>query len=211
LCDGLRAIDVDFHDPCTARALMTLLDLRFAPTIIRTRRNSGKFLAVYRARDGQPKKRTLVAAGDSGKIEVLGLGQQFVAFGRHETGVDLEWLTGSPLVSCAADLPALSEDDVTAFFAVARKIIGEARETSTAGAKAHDESLFDSPTSSHGLTADLADVVAALAVIPNDGPTDWEHWNRIGVAAWAATEFQRGNLSTTWTAAACRFTPYPRR
>ncbi|HVB84699.1 MAG TPA: hypothetical protein VND63_07470 [Rhodanobacteraceae bacterium] len=35
--------------------------------------------------------------------------------------------------------------------------------------------------------ADPLDVAAALAVIPNANPVDWEHWNRVGMATWAAT------------------------
>ena len=31
-------------------------------------------------------------------------------------------------------------------------------------------------------------MIAALAVIPNGDPADWDHWNKVGMATWAAAE-----------------------
>ena len=36
--------------------------------------------------------------------------------------------------------------------------------------------------------ADAKDIAAAMAVVPNDGPSDWEYFSRVGMAIWAATE-----------------------
>jgi AAA domain-containing protein/primase-like protein len=38
-----------------------------------------------------------------------------------------------------------------------------------------------------GASAHILDVIAALAVIPNADPADWEHWNTVGMATWAAS------------------------
>ena len=37
-------------------------------------------------------------------------------------------------------------------------------------------------------TAELRDIAAALALIPNAGAPDWESWNNTGLAIYAATE-----------------------
>ena len=60
-------------------------------TVIRTRSNSARFLVVYR---GTGKKRVITT--DAGKVEILGQGNQFVAYGQHETGVDLDWFEDEP-------------------------------------------------------------------------------------------------------------------
>ena len=66
----------------------------------------------------------------------------------------------------------------------------------------------DGATSAH-----ILDVIAALAVIPNDDPADWEHWNAVGMATWAASggSIHGFNAWCAWSAqhpehdvAACR-------
>ena len=68
--------------------------MEYGTTIIRTRENSARCLLVYRAAEGLPRKRRLVGASHTDdhacKIEVLGKGQQFVAYGRHPSGVELQ-------------------------------------------------------------------------------------------------------------------------
>ena len=61
---------------------------------MRTRANSPRCLIIYRAAEGKPPKRKLT--GKLGKIEVLGAGQQFVAFGIHLSGATLEWFPEAP-------------------------------------------------------------------------------------------------------------------
>jgi hypothetical protein len=43
--------------------------------------------------------------------------------------------------------------------------------------------------------ADLLRVAWALAQIPNNGPADWEAWNRVGMALWRATGGSAGGLA----------------
>ena len=136
-------------------------------------------MLLYRASAGTPGKRVLLSP--AGKIEALGAGQHFTAFGRHHTGAALEWLSGSPLNIHVECLPTISEDQLTAFFEAARAIVG-ADATETA-APADGER-----TSTHGQAGDLTDIASAVAAIPNSGPADWDAWNRVGMALWAATE-----------------------
>ena len=88
LCDGHRTLDIDIDDPSLADTVQKIAFQMFGGTICRTRDNSGRRSLPYRAAEGSPKKRTLV--GTLGAIEVLGHGQQFVAFGTHPSGADLK-------------------------------------------------------------------------------------------------------------------------
>jgi hypothetical protein len=113
LCDGLRPFDLD--DPVSAeeccRAILDILGQ--AP--IRTRLGSPRCLLLYRAAEGSPRYRETCR-----KVEVLGHGWQFVAFGRHPCGADLEW---SPPIGRHADLVAVTEDQVSDALAACTRII----------------------------------------------------------------------------------------
>jgi hypothetical protein len=131
LADGLRAIDLDLDEqPLVALCHHLAFDMLGA-TILRTRDNSPRCLLVYRASDGEPPKRVITGASHSDvpgaawacKIEVLGRGQQFVAYGRHPSGAELQWLAGGPADVALADLPAVSEAQVTAFLDAAAEVI----------------------------------------------------------------------------------------
>jgi AraC-like DNA-binding protein len=121
LTDGLRAVDLDIDDPALARELREVVETRVSKTIIRWRRNSSRSLLLYRAADGAPSKRML--KGELGKIEVLGLGQQFVAFGTHPSGAPLLWQPGGPDKLPRCNVPVISEDEITELFEIARPMI----------------------------------------------------------------------------------------
>ena len=91
-------------------------------TIVRSRDNSPRCLLVYRAASGQPGK--LSISGTAGKIEVLGRGQQFVAYGRHPSGAELQWLEGGPADVKALACPTVTEEAVEAFLRAAAPLIG---------------------------------------------------------------------------------------
>ncbi len=124
------------------------------------------------------------------KIEVLGHGQQFVAFGMHPTGVELKWYPACPAKRKISEIPAVTEEQITDFLTAAAALIGaEPRaappKPNGKGHQPHPGNGTDKGTGDGA--ADIRDVVAALAVIPNDDPADWEHWNAVGMAAWVAT------------------------
>ena len=200
LCDGLRAVDLDVDDPALADRLHKLAVSMLGDAPTRSRSNTGRVLLVYSAAEGKPGKRQV--KGDGGLIEVLGHGQQFVAFGLHPSGVPLEW-SPSPLDTIPrADLPAITETALDAFLAAAGAMIG---------AKAHDTQpeAPEAPEALHtpsplGPSADPLDVAAALAVIPNTG-RDWDTWSRIGLATWHATGGSREGFAA-WSAWSARAT-----
>ena len=123
LCDGLRAIDIDIDDPTLARKIEAIAVARFGATITRTRENSPRLLLVYQAAEGEPAKR--VIAGEFGKVEVLGRGQQAVVMGLHHTARWLNWRDNrGPWNTPRDDLPPVSPADEDAFAAEIAPLVG---------------------------------------------------------------------------------------
>ncbi len=193
LADGLRLVDVDVDDVAVAGRVKALALALLGTAPIRWRVNSGRVLLAYRAAEGEPGK--LVAAGTVGKVEVLGRGQQAVIDGLHPSGAMLQWEPEPPGELTLDDLVAVTEVQIGAFLAAAGPLIGA---EPVAGAVSGVAGVLPRAPSSRGPSADPLDVAAALAVIPNEGPSDWEAWVRVGMATWAAT-----SGSTTGLAAWC--------
>ena len=103
LADGLRPLDLDIDNPEKARECRAVANRMFGAIPTRSRCDTARVLLLCRAAEGEPVKRTLTGRSHttehSCKIEVLGRGQQFVAFGRHPSGADLEWIR-TARVSC---------------------------------------------------------------------------------------------------------------
>lgn len=191
LADGFRAIDIDVDDMATANRIRAMAVDRFGETSIRMRRNSPRCLLLYRAAIGAPAK-VILAGTDRQKVEILGAGQQFVAFGRHDSGADLEWFPEAPGEITADSLPSVTEEDVLAFLAVVAPLIGAETPNHSNG---HDHHAATEPQ------AEPLRVAAALANISNAGAADWEAWNKIGLAIWAATGGSAigGELFNEWS------------
>ncbi len=183
---GLRPVDVDIEDAATVAAVLVLAATHLGSGALRrVRTNSPRTLLVYRAASGEPKKTTLAGTTNGhGKqlIEVLGHGQQFVAYGRHPSGADLEWPDGGPLETDLRDVPAVTEAQVTSFLAAAAAVIGGAVPKPGPGRPGKTQTQADDEP-----LPELAQVATAMRLIANDGPADWEGWNSIGLALWAAT------------------------
>jgi hypothetical protein len=187
LCDGLRPVDIDIDDPALALRVRNVALEMLGDTIIRTRANSGRCLLTYRAVYGSPRKRVLT--GCLGKIEILGHGQQFVALGIHPTGVDLRWIPVPPQEMAIDNLPAVTEKQITKFF----RAVGPLIEAVPPG----EEQQHNGQDHVSGEPqADPLRIAAALSDIPNDGPADWEGWNKVGMAVWRAT----GGSQAGWEA-----------
>jgi hypothetical protein len=115
------------------------------------------------------------ANGD--KIEVLGHGNQFVAYGNHPSGEQLSWYGGFPGFELGVDdLTPITEDEITAFLADAARLIGAPPIPAAAPI-----------TTQHaGKAARLDDIKAALDV--TTALADSSHtWIKIGLAIHAET------------------------
>jgi hypothetical protein len=193
LLDGLRALDVDVDDGAVAMQVRALAVEMLGETIVRTRANSPRAALLYRAATGEPGKR--VVAGTLGKIEILGRGQQLHAFGTHPSGVDVTWTPDPPGDVARDDLPVVTEAQIDDFLAAVAPLVG---------AKAGPDPARDHlRRDGGGLEVDHLRVLAALHAIPNDGPPDWERWNNVGMATWAATGGSTAGLEA-WAAWSAR-------
>ncbi len=202
LCDGLRAFDLDIDDAEVAAQVRALIFTMLGVAPARYRENSGRSLILYRASVGEPDK--LVLAGTLGKVEVLGHGQQFVAFGRHQSGFDLYWHPDPPGIETLDELPVVTEEQVAEVLAAIAPLLGAtvAPRLRLGGPQqgqrvnGEDHGEWDRPTGQpigKGEDQLRADdpllLIAALQAIPNDAraPANWEAWNGVGMALWAAT------------------------
>jgi hypothetical protein len=122
LCRGFRVVDLDIDDPKVVLELLPIIQSCFPDGAIwRRRENSARMAIIYRAAEGQPKKRK--ALGAPGKIEILGAGQQVVVHGVHPSGASLYWYGGrGPHNVPLMELPAVSEAQIDAFFEACRPL-----------------------------------------------------------------------------------------
>lgn len=127
LCDGLRPVDVDVEDATIAARIRATAVFMLGEAPMRVRDNSARCLLLYRAAEGEPHKRKL--EGQHGKVEILGLGNQFVAYGLHPSGSQLRWLNDEPRNTLRNSLPAVTEQQIDAFLAEVGNLLGQATET----------------------------------------------------------------------------------
>jgi hypothetical protein len=115
---------MDIDDEEVAATCVEIALRMLGPAPEKYRSNSPRRTLVYRAAEGEPQKRTLV--GTKGKIEILGKGQQFVAFGTHPSGAELLWRDRDLYEIARDDLTAITEDHITLYFEEVAPILGAA-------------------------------------------------------------------------------------
>lgn len=130
LTGDVVAIDVDAPDAATAEKLITrVMAIPGATTApIRTGK-APKCLFLFRAETPREVMRTpeYIINGHKCQVEVLGKGQQFVAFGIHpETHKPYTWANGDPLSVPASDLPAIDIAAIDALLADADAMLAAA-------------------------------------------------------------------------------------
>ncbi|MCO5131828.1 MAG: AAA family ATPase [Xanthobacteraceae bacterium] len=113
LCDGLRAVDIDIDDERHAQEICAQAWSILGEAPVRFRAGSARRLMLYRAIEGEPRKRAVNVHG--GKVEVLGFGQQFVGFGDHVDGSAYDWQPANFHERGRSALTAVSEEQVQRF------------------------------------------------------------------------------------------------
>lgn len=97
-------IDVDTenygYQMVIANLIRDALAKRKIPMRVRSNSHRRAYVLAVRPRDGEQITKRILRIGKTpeGKpeaVEILGYGQQFVVFGRHPSGVDIEWLDGT--------------------------------------------------------------------------------------------------------------------
>ena len=105
----LVAIDIDIVDPALAAGVAMDFQIEFGFAPCRTGRAPKKLLLYRLAGDPRPKTILALQGKHSGQIEVMGAGNQFVAFGIHpHTGQPYKWDGGSPANIHFDKLPVLA-------------------------------------------------------------------------------------------------------
>lgn len=183
------AIDIDCLDEPTALKFEQWCVENVAPTCVRIGKPP-KRLLLYRTTEPFRKRRSTVFVdewGDKQLIEVLGDGQQFVAFHIHpDTGKPYEWIDGkSPLNIRSSDLPELSADQIEALIEAFEEhakaqgwaIHKAARKNATSG-----EVDKDNPWVEDTAPVDISieELRSRLLLVP--GSEDYDTWFQVGAA-----------------------------
>jgi hypothetical protein len=123
VCEGMACLDIDVPVPALAECMERTAHGLLGTTPLRRVGRAPKVLLVYRTSVGLPKLETpelFLPAGTKVQVEVLGAGQQFVAYGIHpDTGQEYEWTNAGPDVVPLAELPLVTEAELREFVAAA--------------------------------------------------------------------------------------------
>lgn len=125
ICGDVIAIDVDVYDEQTARDLTNMAFDRFGTTLRRVGMPP-KALLLYRVEEPIKKLMTgfYMTGERKSRVEVLGKGQQFVAFNIHpDTNQPYQWFGGDPSVVAVEDLEVVAPDDLLKYMKDAEKLL----------------------------------------------------------------------------------------
>lgn len=170
------AIDIDTDHPQLATDIVTYCQWLAGPTAVRRSRGARRLL-VYRTRTPAPKRTSPAffgAAGDKHQLEVLGVGQQFVAYGIHpDTRAPYRWDVPPPAVTALPWVDGTDIDALLAYFAARAAAYGLSTTAPTAGTADLVETIKP--------PLDISDdyLAMVLAALPAD---DYDEWLQVGMA-----------------------------
>ena len=129
-------------------------------------------------------------------IEVLGLGQQFVAYAIHpDTGEPYRWPVSSPHETPVSALPLVTKEQVLHACEEAYKVLPPNLRKKVLRTVIPDK---DVKASQDGLVGTFAAVEDALRYVQNPD-LSWDDWNRIGMAIYCATEAKGFTIFDQWS------------
>jgi primase-like protein/bifunctional DNA primase/polymerase-like protein/uncharacterized protein DUF3987 len=156
-----------------------------------------KRLLVYRA--AKP-----LSGMNAHPVEVLGLGQQFVAFAEHpDTRKPYEWPQESPADLPSEALPLVEEASIRAFLDEAVALVPPELRPGRLPGSGHPETSVVAAGDLRGTADAIAD---ALGFVPNDD-LDYDSWVRIGMALKGALGEDGWNLFAAWSATSTKDVP----
>lgn len=195
-CGAVAAIDIDVaDDPDLALELERLSRARLGDTPALRIGRAPKRLLVYRTL--APFRGIRRAP-----LEVLGLGQQFVAHALHPvTGQPYAWPEETLADLDISSLPVIDEASARAFLDEALALVpARLRPASLA----HSNPAAD--RSGLGQVGTLPAIRSALAFIPN-ADLDYDSWVRVGLALKGALGDAGGDLFAVWSAQSAKHDP----
>jgi len=197
------AIDVDVTDARLAAEIERIATVSGLARCVRVGSAPKRLLACQapRGEDGayRPFRKTVLKLAPPGvdvntrdkaeaariqKLEVLGLGQQFVAYGRHPKGNDYTWTSLDELHEVAlTDLPLLTPEGVETLFSAVSSAAGRMGWTSQVVGSATHATVSDDALLSYAPRADDIDAEkAAAALTLVSDAQDYDHWVKVGMA-----------------------------
>ena len=182
------AIDIDVLDDEFAALLTSYVRSKFGAKMIRIGK-APKTMFFFRTDTPFRKRRTTVREDDLGSpalIEVLGDGQQAVAFHLHpNTGKPYTWPVDgqNPLEIRAADLPTITQEQIDDLFAFYEKEADRRewsiKKAARTGAKALSQgNVFLEDTAPVEMPDE--EIFAQLMLVP--GADDYDQWFQVGMA-----------------------------
>jgi hypothetical protein len=188
------------------------IDVRDAKLASRLEQLAHEMLGATPAvRFGLPPKRLLVyraveplSGMKAHPIEVLGLGQQFVAFADHpETKRPYEWPQESPADLPAENLPLVDEVMIRAFLDQAQVLVPPELRPGRLPGQSTERTEVAGAGELRGTPEAIAD---ALRFIPNTD-LDYDSWVRIGMALKGALGEDGWDLFASWSATSNKDVP----
>lgn len=205
LCGELRAIDIDVRNEQVSTRIEALAKsmLNIAGKAPRRIGQWPKTLLMVRSDDG-PKMSTAPYRLESEmvddkphKVEILGAGQQFVAYGIHpDTGREYTWNgAGDPTTIPLDSLPYVDPAELHAFLSAAEQIMAE---YGTRCGKLGRDEYGTIHQSSADLAGDYLTVASAVRAIPN-ADLSRDDWIVMGMAIKGALGEQGRSLWLEWS------------
>lgn len=184
------AVDIDILEPEVAIAVGEVFLKHLGQTELLRIGKSPKALYLYRTNEPFTKI-------SMQPIEVLGVGQQFVAYATHpDTGKPYDWPYSAPHETPVDQLPLITKEQMLAACEEAYKVVPpNLRRRSLTTTVIPDK---DAKTARDGLVGTLAAVEDALRYVPNPDLT-WDDWNKIGMAIYCATEAKGFHIFDQWS------------
>ena len=126
----LIGVDIDVLTEQLAQDLVACAVRMLGATTLRRIGQAPKILLCYGQHEASAKMATaefLLPDGSKAQVEMLGQGQQFVAYGVHPvTKAEYQWLDAGPDIVPLTDIPVISRDHMMAFVAAAETMIRDA-------------------------------------------------------------------------------------
>ena len=205
LTEDTPAVDLDTMDATMAADMVAFVQREFGPAPVRVGM-APKTLLLFRASETFTKVKSSVWNDPNGPLnpktgkpydhagEILGKGQQFVAFADHpDTRQPYAWISsGNPATIDASDLPPLGRDAALAIAAEFDRLAearGWVRKRPGANGASVGRTInteWDADIAER-VTMSLAQVRDTLMLIPNDA-ADYDSWLNNGMATWHQTE-----------------------
>ncbi len=183
------AIDIDILEPDIAVMVGEVFSSILGRTDMIRIGKSPKALYLYRTNEPFSKI-------SMHPIEVLGLGQQFVAYAIHpDTGEPYRWPVSSPHETPVSALPLVTKEQVLHACEEAYKVLPPNLRKKVLRTVIPDK---EAKASQDGLVGTFAAVEDALRYVPNPD-LSWDDWNRIGMAIYCATEAKGFTIFDQWS------------